>query len=39
MTVRLQPLLWTGALSLILGGPPAAAQPASHPLDPLSAPY
>lgn len=34
-TVRLHTLLWTSALSLLLGGP-AAAQPASHPLDPLS---
>src|SRR5687767_1136048 len=38
---RLHTLLWTSALSLLLalllGGPaPAAAQPASHPLDPLS---
>ncbi len=36
-TFRLQPLLWTGALALLLGGPvPGAAQPATHPLDPLS---
>src|SRR5215210_1561913 len=35
-TFRLQSLLWTSALSLLLAGP-AVAQPASHPLDPLSA--
>lgn len=30
-------LLWTGALSLLLARPaPGAAQPAAHPLDPLS---
>lgn len=34
---RLKTLLWTGALALLLGGPaPGAAQPATHPLDPLS---
>ncbi len=36
-TLKLQALLWTSALSLLLGGPaPGAAQPAAHPLDPLS---
>ncbi|HEX7183726.1 MAG TPA: primary-amine oxidase [Thermoanaerobaculia bacterium] len=36
-TFKLKTLLWTGALSLLLGGPaPGAAQPATHPLDPLS---
>jgi primary-amine oxidase len=36
-TFKLPTLLWAGALSLFLGGAvPGAAQPASHPLDPLS---
>jgi primary-amine oxidase len=36
--VRLQALIWTVALFLLLAGPPpGAAQQATHPLDPLSA--
>lgn len=34
---RMQVLLWMAAVSLVLGGPvPGVAQPATHPLDPLS---
>lgn len=35
-TFRPQALLWTCVLSLLLGAVSGAAQPATHPLDPLS---